>query len=177
MINIIPLFTREPPVKPVTLSTAGSSRMICIKSCSLPRIAGKRCSGQPECRPSARRYPAPGRRFWNRDIEPDAERHGPQQHQTGDAAMFEHPLQRFTVAALHGDQQAAETAVARGFRRFTALQQPAAHHRRQGKETASEMPIATDRVTANSRNNRPGRPPISSSGKRPPPARDSSTAR
>ena len=33
--------SREPPVKPVTLSTAGSSRMIFIKSCSLPRIAWK----------------------------------------------------------------------------------------------------------------------------------------
>ena len=41
VINIIPLLTRDPPVKPVTLSTALSSRMIFIKSCSLPRIAWK----------------------------------------------------------------------------------------------------------------------------------------
>ena len=32
-------------------------------------------------------------------------------------------------------------------------------------EISSEMPMATESVTANSRNSRPGRPPISSSGR------------
>ncbi len=38
-MNIEPLLVREPPVKPVTFSTSGSSRTIFMKSSSLPRIA------------------------------------------------------------------------------------------------------------------------------------------
>ncbi|MNN47136.1 hypothetical protein D3C81_1615420 [compost metagenome] len=33
------------------------------------------------------------------------------------------------------------------------------------REITSEIPMATESVTANSRNNRPGSPPISSSGR------------
>ena len=45
-MNIEPLLVREPPVKPVTFSTSGSSRTIFMKSSSLPRIARTKCFGR-----------------------------------------------------------------------------------------------------------------------------------